>query len=112
MICRRAAHLASVSAEVSGHAMLDRKSDVAHTETVPRTGLRSGTLENHVPLSQLLQRAWRRSVPGLTANSPLFPLQQSLETRFYRAESQFPIKPEGTRVDRLLVMMTELIGIH
>src|SRR5260370_25319888 len=109
MICRRAAHLASVSAEVSCHAMLDRKSDVAHTETVPRTVLRSGALENHVPLSQLLQRAWRRSVPGLPAHSPLFPLQQSLETRLHRAESQFPIEPQRARVDRLLVVMTAFI---
>src|SRR5579859_6039357 len=58
-----------------------------------------------------LQRSLRRAILRIRGNLPLFFLGQRLKTLVPAAESQFAVKPESPGIDRLVVVLPDLIRI-
>src|SRR5450755_238206 len=72
---------------------------------------RGSKFKEHVSLCQLAQRASRCAVIRIARHSLLFPECQRHQVGATRPKSELAVEPEGSRLDRLLVVLTDLVGI-
>src|SRR5215469_17033435 len=68
-------------------------------------------LEEDVGRGQALECRRRRPIGGMASELLLLPPRQLAQSRIGRSESQLPVEPESPRLERLLVLMADLVRI-
>src|SRR5215471_6498981 len=68
-------------------------------------------LEEDVGGCQALQCRRRGAIGGMASELLLLPARQLAQSRIGRSESQLPVEPESPRLERLLVLMADLVRI-
>src|SRR5664279_6227134 len=110
--CRRAPHLACIAAEISCHLSLYHQPESTHGKRIP-TSFRARTkLEEHVSRRLLAQCARRCPALGVACDLLLFPLSEGHQIWTAGPEPELAIEPECSRLNRLFVVLADLVGIH
>src|SRR5262249_61759963 len=98
--------------EFVSHSTLHCQTDVPDREPIPISTSRTWSLVNHVSSRKMTQHLCGCAVPRSGLNLTFFGGHQTCEFRLRRTEAQFSVKPERARVDRLVIVKSQLIRVY
>src|SRR5262249_1365667 len=114
---RRRADPLRVSIEIPRHPPIDRQAEIPNVKPIP---LRSPTVDCRLSTVDFVQQVARRdplqrhrgcSITGPLGDLALLPFDKRRDLGIRRSEAELSVEPEGTRLNRLLVLVADLIGV-
>src|ERR1700722_10061954 len=105
-------HALTAPAEFPSHALVHFHSDLASRKGVPGADLASWQFVKYMSSRQATQRRRRSLVLGIARDPLLLALYKLQQILAARPETQFPVKPESTRLNGFFVASSQLVGIH
>ena len=105
-----------VAIELAGHPAVDEQAKIASGESVPGTWLLAAVgwmdIIEHVSLGEAPEDSRWSFVFAVGCDFFFFSFTQFLQIGAAGAKAEFSIEPEGTGVDGLVVVLTNLVGIN